>query len=152
MNSVRDAAADARPGPVRAPRHLRRNARLLLGALAAYSAGIGAYAALMPHDFYRHVVGVDLLGPYNQHLVDDVGGLYLGFAVMFAWAALRAGRELATAACVAFTLAQTIHLAYHLAHLQPFTVEQAVEQTIGLIPLLLLPLAVLGLRHHERER
>jgi len=64
-----------------------------------------------PSAFYRNVVGVDLLGPYNQHLTSDVGGLYLGFALVFTWAALRPGRELARAACAGFTVTQAIHFA-----------------------------------------
>lgn len=123
----------------------RRGLRVLLGCVAAYLAGIGTYGALAPHAFYRNVVGVDLLGPYNEHLVSDVGGLYLGFALVFAWAALRPGRELVRAACAALTLTQAIHFAYHLAHLQPFVFVQAAEQTAGLIPLLLLPIGALVL-------
>lgn len=124
-------------------REARRGLRLLLAALTAYAGGIGAYAVLTPHAFYRNVVGVDLLGPYNEHLVSDVGGLYLGFALLFARATATLGRELTRTVCVAFTLTQAIHLAYHLAHLQPFTFDQAAEQTAGLLPLLLLPMAVL---------
>jgi hypothetical protein len=35
--------------------------------------------------FFAH--RVNLISPYNEHLVTDVGGLYLGFAVLFALAA-----------------------------------------------------------------
>jgi Domain of unknown function (DUF4345) len=122
----------------------RRTTRALLGCLATCDVGIGAYAAVAPHAFYRNVVGVDLLGPYNQHLVGDAGGLYLGFALLFAWAALRPGRELVRAACVGFLLTEVIHLAYHLAHLERFSFDQAVLQTMAVAPLLALPVAVLG--------
>lgn len=129
--------------PERSGAGARLGTRALLAVLAVYSAAIGAYAAITPHAFYRDVVGVDLLGSYDQHLISDVGGLYLGFALLFCWAALSPGRELVRAACAAFMLTQTIHLAYHLAHLQPFTLAQAVEQIAGLLPLLLVPVAVL---------
>ncbi len=121
----------------------RRVLRGLLAVLAAYSMGIGGYAVLTPHAFYSNVVGVDLLGPYNQHLTSDVGGLYLGFALLFAWATVTLGRELSRATAAAFTLTQTLHLGYHLAHLGPFTVAQASEEIAGLFPLLALPIAVL---------
>ena len=58
---------------------------------------IGLTAAFAPHAFYDDFPfvthWVNLLPPYNEHLVTDVGGLYLGFAVLFGWAAwkLRAG-------------------------------------------------------------
>jgi hypothetical protein len=117
--------------------------RALLAILAAYAGVIGAYAVLAPHVFYDNVVGVDLLGPYNQHLTSDVGGLYLGFALLFAWAAATRVRELGRAAAAAFTLAQAIHLGYHLAHLEPFTVAEGIEEIAGLLPLLALALLVI---------
>src|SRR5690606_28639992 len=62
-----------------------------LAGLAVLSLLIGLYGLVSPHGFYRNVIGVDLLGPYNQHLLTDVGGFYLGFAVVFAWAARTLG-------------------------------------------------------------
>ena len=124
---------------------LTGRARLLRGlltALAAYAGAIGAYAVLAPHAFYVNVVGVDLLGRYNQHLTTDVGGLYLGFAMLFAWGAVTLGRELGRAAAAAFTLVQAIHLGYHLTHLEPFTVATGVEEIAALLPLLALPVLV----------
>lgn len=32
------------------------------------------------------------LGPYDAHLVTDVGGFYLAFAALFAWAVWRPAR------------------------------------------------------------
>ena len=72
--------------------------RWSLRALAAICLATGAFAELAPHAFYRHVVGVDMLGPYNEHLLTDVGGFYLGFALLFAWGARRPSPELAQAA------------------------------------------------------
>jgi hypothetical protein len=122
-----------------------RRARVLGGlltVLAAYAGVIGGYAVLAPHAFYVNAVGVDLLGPYNQHLATDVGGLYLGFALLFAWAAITLGPELGRAAAAAFALVQAIHLGYHLAHLEPFTVARGVEEIAALLPLLALPVLV----------
>lgn len=119
--------------------------RAVLTVLAAYAGVIGAYAVLAPHGFYNNVVGVDLLGAYNQHLTSDVGGLYLGFALLFAWAAVTLGRELGRVAAAAFALVQAIHLGYHLAHLEPFTVAKGVEEIAGLLPLLALPVLVVML-------
>jgi hypothetical protein len=75
----------------------------------------------------------------------DVGGFYLGFGVLFAWAARTLERTLVRAACVAFTLTQSLHFLFHLAHLDRFTVAQAAAQTIALGGLLALPIAVLAL-------
>ena len=64
-----------------APRALR----FVLSSLAAISVGVGLLASVAPRAFYDEVPGVDGLPPYNQHLLTDVGGLYLGFAVLFVW-------------------------------------------------------------------
>jgi hypothetical protein len=138
--NTHQAARDSAPQRPPATAGRRQcGARVLLGCLGAYAAAIGAYALLAPHAFYRNVIGVDLLGPYNEHLVSDVGGLYLGFSSLFAWGAWTLGRELVRAICITWTLVQAIRFTCHLAHLQHFTVDQATAQPAGLLPLLLLP-------------
>lgn len=117
---------------------MNRALRATLTLLAAIAAAVGLFAAVAPHTFYREVVGVDLLGPYNQHLVTDVGGLYLGFAVLFAAAAVTLRRELVLATCGAWTLTQLVHFGYHLAHLEGFGAADAIAQTVGLGLLLVL--------------
>ena len=66
-------------------------ARAALGFLFLAALTIGLTAAVLPRTFYDDFPflahWVELLPPYNEHLVTDVGGLYLGFAVLFAWAA-----------------------------------------------------------------
>jgi hypothetical protein len=101
-----------------------------LGVLAAVSLVVGLYAFIWPHSFYDHVLGVDRLPPYNQHLLTDVGGFYLGFAVLFAWAAAERGRALVLATCAAWIVVQALHLAYHVTHLEHFSVATAVAQTV----------------------
>jgi hypothetical protein len=75
-----------------------RSARLALGFLFFASATIGLTAALAPRTFYDDFPflahWVELLPPYNEHLVTDVGGLYLAFALLFAWAARKPDRAL----------------------------------------------------------
>ena len=84
---------------------------------------------------------VELLPPYNEHLVTDVGGLYLGFAVIFAWAARTLERTLVLAACVAWLLTATIHLVFHATHLGDFYTGDAVAE-IASLTLLLVPAPV----------
>ncbi|HSR94227.1 MAG TPA: hypothetical protein VLK56_05125 [Solirubrobacterales bacterium] len=54
-------------------------ARAALVVLLLSAASIGLLAALAPHTFYEDFPfvshWVDLLPPYNEHLVTDVGGL-----------------------------------------------------------------------------
>ena len=128
----------------------RRAITAVLVLLAAICALVGAYATLAPHSFYRHVVGVDMLGPYNQHLLTDVGGLYLGFAITFYLAAVTLSRELIRASCFGFAATQSLHSLYHVLHLSHFTVVRATEQTIGIGAFVALPLIALALNRHER--
>lgn len=115
-------------------------ARALLALLGGYCLYVGAIAAFAPRVFYDDFpfVGhwVELLPPYNQHLVTDVGGLYLGFAVLFAWAAWRLERTLALAASSAFLVVVVLHLAYHATHLHGFGTADAVGELAGLALLL----------------
>jgi hypothetical protein len=120
-----------------------RSASVALWILFASAFSIGAIAAAAPHTFYADFPffahWVEMLPPYNQHLVTDVGGLYLGFAVIFAWAALKPDRILVRAASTAWLLTATIHLAFHVTHLDGFSTADAVGQLASLAFLLLPP-------------
>jgi hypothetical protein len=70
-------------------------------------------------------------------------GFYLGFGLLFAWAALTLSRELVRATRVAATLTSLIHFSYHAAHLEHFSTGTAAAQTAGLALLLVLPFLAL---------
>jgi hypothetical protein len=120
-----------------------RSARAALGFLFLSALAIGFTAALLPRTFYDDFPflahWVDLLPPYNEHLVTDVGGLYLGFAVLFGWAARTLERTLVRAVCVAWLLAATLHLAFHAEHLSGFGTADAVAELFTLALLLVAP-------------
>jgi hypothetical protein len=121
------------------------SARVALGILFVSALLIGLTAAVMPRTFYDDfpflASWVELLPPYNEHLVTDVGGLYLGFAVLLAWAAWTLERTLVQAVCVAWLLTATLHLLFHAGHLEEFGTADAVAE-IASLALLLLPPAV----------
>ena len=81
------------------------------------------------------------LPAYNEHLLTDVGGFYLGFAVLFVWAAASLSRQLVLASCASWALVQLLHFVYHATHLDGFGVAQAIVQTVGLAATLALPIA-----------
>jgi hypothetical protein len=117
---------------------------LLLAALS-----IGLTATVVPRTFYDDfpflASWVELLPPYNEHLVTDVGGLYLGFAVMLAWAAWTLDRTLVQAVSVAWLLSAGIHLLFHAGHLDNFSTGDAIAEIASLALLLVPPpLAVWG--------
>ncbi|HET7121270.1 MAG TPA: DUF4345 family protein [Solirubrobacterales bacterium] len=120
-------------------------ARGALGLTGLYAVTIGALAAFAPHAFYDHFpfIGdyVAMLPPFNEHLVTDVGGLYLGFAVVLGWAAWKPERTLVLAACSGFILAAALHLVFHASHLEGFSTADGIGEIAGLA-LLLAPPAV----------
>jgi hypothetical protein len=119
-----------------------RAARFALALLLASALLVGLTATAAPRSFYDDFPfvahWVDLLPPYNAHLVTDVGGLYLGFAVLFAWAARTLEPILVRAVSAAWLLTATIHLIFHAAHLGPFGTADAIAE-IASLALLLVP-------------
>jgi hypothetical protein len=119
-----------------------RGARLALASLLVAALAIGLTATAAPRTFYDDfpflASWVSLLPPFNEHLVTDVGGLYLGFAVLFAWAAWTLDRTLVHAVCAAWLLTATLHLLFHAGHLDNFTTADAIAE-IASLALLLVP-------------
>lgn len=111
-------------------------ARFALGLLFASSLLIGLTATVIPRTFYEDFPfvahWVNLLPPYNEHLVTDVGGLYLGFAVLFAWATRTLERTLTRAVCVGWLLTASLHLIFHAGHLKGFSTADAVGELASL--------------------
>ncbi len=118
-------------------------ARAALVFLALAAASVGVPAALAPHAFYSDFPflahWVDRIPPYNEHLVTDVGGLYLGFTVVFAWAAWRLEPTLVRAACAGWLLAAVLHLGFHVTHLDGFDTADAIAELASLAFLLIPP-------------
>lgn len=115
---------------------------LLVSALVM---GLTAFA--FPRAFYEDFPflthWVNLLPPYNEHLITDVGGLYLGFAVLSGWAAWTLDRVLSQAVSVAWMLTAGLHLVFHAGHLDGFGTADAVGEIAALALLLLPPALVL---------
>jgi hypothetical protein len=115
----------------------RRNlVRASLAFLFVSTLFTGFSAALAPHGFYDDFPflthWVDLLPPYNEHLVTDVGELYLGFAVMFGWATRKMEPALVRPLCAAWLVPSVIHLGFHAAHLGNFGTADAVGEIVAL--------------------
>jgi hypothetical protein len=98
---------------------------------------IGVWATLAPHSWYasfpgggRHWVSVD--GPYNHHLVGDVGALYLGLAVLTIAALGGRSRAMTRTAGVAWVVSGLPHLLYHVGHHSMLATSDAVASLGGL--------------------
>lgn len=92
-----------------------------LAFLALQAAQIGLWATIAPRSWYRSFPGVgrhwvEIDGPYNHHLVSDVGALFLGLAVVTIAAIATRDRLLARTAGAAWVISSVPHFLYHLTH------------------------------------
>ena len=111
--------------------------RVGLAVLAVQAAMLGVWAGLAPRSFYddfpglgRHWVSID--GPYNEHLVRDVGWLNLALTVVTVWALVTLARSLVLAALVAWLVADLPHLVYHAANLDGLSSSDGTAEMISL--------------------
>jgi len=107
------------------------------GVLAASAAYVGGWAAWAPHSFYDSFPGlgrrwVSVLGPYDEHLVRDVGGLYLALMTISVWATLRPMAETFRLVGLAWEVFSVPHLAFHAAHLNMYEVGDLVGNVVAL--------------------
>jgi hypothetical protein len=109
--------------PARAGRTVRPAARVLLLGLVLFGAYPGAWAVVAPRSFYDDFPGVlrsgwvAVDGPFNEHLVRDVGAMFLALALLAAAAAVTGDRRTAGLAGAAWLLFSALHAGYHLVHL-----------------------------------
>ena len=95
--------------------------RVALGYLVLVSLQIGAWAQFAPRSFYDDFPGlgrawVSVDGPYSEHLVRDVGGLYLALTVLLVASIITLSRALVITASAAVLISGVPHLVYHLAN------------------------------------
>jgi hypothetical protein len=117
--------------------------RIVLALLAFSSAVVGLWATFSPQSFYDEFPGggrtwVSADGPYNEHLVRDVGELNLALTVVTVFALVVMSRALVLAAAVAWLVYSVPHLVYHARHLAPFSGSDEVSVPAS------LALAVVG--------
>ena len=122
--------------------------RVLLAIVGAGNALVGLWAAVAPQSFYdsfpgagRSWVAVD--GPFNEHLVRDVGTLNLALAVVVLAALIRPGRRLVQVASVAELVYSVPHFLYHAGHLDPFGSGDKVALLVSLSVVIIVPILLL---------
>lgn len=120
-----------------------------LWAMALFSLFAGLWQQFAPRSFYddfpgfgMHWVSVD--GPYNEHLMRDLGGASLAVAVMLFFALTRPSVGLVRAAAGAMLVSQVPHFTYHAAHLGVLATSlDRILQTASLTLTIVIPLLVL---------
>jgi hypothetical protein len=110
----------------------------------------GAWSLFFPAHFWDNYPGfglefVEPLPAYNEHLLNDVGSLYLGFAVLFAFALVRPSVLLVRASMAAFLVFGVPHFVFHASHLAPFDAPEVITQLILIGSFVVVPAAFLVL-------
>jgi hypothetical protein len=125
-----------------------RYTQVLLAIMAIGYVFVGAWAALAPRSFYDNFPGgghewVSVDGPFNEHLVRDVGTLNLALAAVAIAALVRPGRYLVQVIAGATLVYAAPHFLYHLFHLDLFDTTDKVLQTSSLAITVVAPALLL---------
>jgi alkylhydroperoxidase family enzyme len=121
--------------------------RVVLGTLGVVQLIDGLWASLSPNSFYREFPfgrgWVEALPAYNEHLMRDVGGLFLATGLVLAVAAWTLERRMVILAAASYLLFSVPHTIYHLLNLGPYATGDAVANAIVLVATVVLPAWVL---------
>jgi hypothetical protein len=132
--------------------YYRRAVLLITATIGAF---VGIWAAAFPVAFYQSFPGFGLIwiaidGPFNEHLIRDVGALYLGLAAATLAACVARDGAATRVVGIAWTTFGALHLRYHLAHLAGLAPIDVLGNVVSLGGSLLLGLALLVPGRRER--
>lgn len=126
----------------------------IMGVFGLYS---GLQQQFLPRAFYDQFPGFGMTwvspdGPFNEHLMRDLGGANLALTLIVFLAIARPTAYLVRGVAIATLIAQVPHFVYHALHLDllPNTLER-VLQTVSLGLVLLIPILVLIASHSMTE-
>jgi hypothetical protein len=133
---------------------MRLTVKLLLAWFAFFGLAAGIWQQFAPRSFYddfpgwgRHWVSPD--GPYNEHLLRDVGQGNLAFGVVALVALLSGSVWLARATGLAAVIANIPHQIYHQHHVEvlPTASDQVLQTTtLTTVTVAAVALALLAFR------
>lgn len=124
----------------------RRIEAIALGSIAAFMLLAGLQAAFLPESFFtdfpmaRGWIEADG-GTYDEHLVRDVGALFLALIVVTVWSIPRL--EVRRPVAAAWLLQGLLHLSYHVGHLDGFEGIDKVGMAGSLVTIPMLALVAL---------
>ena len=126
----------------------------VMGIFGLYT---GIQQQFLPRVFYDKFPGFGMTwvspdGPFNEHLMRDLGGANLALTFLVFLAIARPTAYLVRGVAIATLIAQVPHFVYHALHLDllPNTLER-VLQTALLSVVLLIPVLVLVASHSMTE-
>lgn len=125
-----------------------------LGLIAVFMLPAGVQAAVAPRSFFDDFpLGRSWIShqgdAYNEHLVRDVGALFLAMVVVTAWTAWRRGP--ARPVAVAWLVQGVVHLVFHAGHLEGYDSVDKVGLIGSLVTVPALALVVLWAGKSERS-
>jgi len=133
--------------------------RIILWVTAALGLYVGAWAACFPQSFYDSFPGLGFIwisvdGPFNEHLIRDVGSLYLALSGASIAATFSRTPDAGRVVGVAWVVFGIPHFVYHAAHFGHMSVIDVVGNIISLGASLLLGIVLLlpGPRRPMTER
>jgi hypothetical protein len=102
--------------------------RIVLALTVLLGLYVGVWAEFFPVQFSSSFPGlglhwIDVDGPYNEHLIRDVGALYLGLATVSLAAAFSRSAVPGRIAGLGWAVFGVLHFGYHLLHLEGSTVD-----------------------------
>jgi hypothetical protein len=124
-------------------------ARIALAVLAIGTIPLAFWASFAPRQFYDDFPGagrswVAADGPYNEHLVRDVGALSLALLIVAGFAFVTLSVPLLRATAAAFLANGVLHVTYHLRHLDLYDTADQISSISGLILLPVVAAVLLG--------
>jgi hypothetical protein len=122
--------------------------RVVVLVLAISAAVVGVWAAAFPMSFYTGFPSpgrnwVSTLGPYNEHLIRDVGGLYLALLVLSVYAWRRPSVITVRMTGSAWVIFNAEHFLWHMLHLGMFSTADKVGNAVSLGGVLVLSVLLL---------
>jgi hypothetical protein len=122
--------------------------RTVLAVYGGLLAVIGVWAGAFPRSFYHDFPGfgrvwVAVDGPYNEHLVRDVGSLNLALAALLLVAAVRTTPLLVGVAAGVNLVNAVPHTVYHLRHQDLFDTTDQVANLLVLATTVAVPIGLL---------
>jgi AhpD family alkylhydroperoxidase len=124
--------------------------RAVMAALGLVQTANGVWALFFPRSFYDDFPPgrggwVSVLPAYNEHLMTDVGGLFVATGVLLLVAAVRLERVLVAVSLVVWLLFAVPHTVWHLFNLDPYHGSDLVGNVVALALTVVLPGALLVL-------
>ncbi|GAA1770026.1 hypothetical protein [Luedemannella helvata] len=122
--------------------------RVGLGALSAVNLWWGGWALIAPRHFFDTFPGFGRhwtagYPPYNQHLVSDLGAIFVTLGVLLAAAAILNDARVTTVVLAGVLTFNALHLAFHAVHHGTLTGFDLVASLASLAAGVLAPVALL---------